>query len=79
MLAGMETKSKIAVGTPRAPRQSFQGRRIHLIGIGGCGMRALAQTLLERRAVVSGSDAAASGAVERLDERGRHRRHRPAG
>jgi hypothetical protein len=60
MLTGMETKTKIAVGTRRASQQSFQGRRIHLVGVGGCGMRALAQMLLDRGGVVSGSDAAAS-------------------
>ncbi len=70
MLAGMQAKAKIAVGTRRAPQQSFEGRRIHLVGIGGCGMRALARMLLGRGAVVSGSDAAASGAVELLAAEG---------
>ncbi|MCJ7543014.1 MAG: Mur ligase domain-containing protein, partial [Phycisphaerae bacterium] len=70
MLAGMETKSKIAVGTLRASQQSYEGRRIHLIGIGGCGMRALARMLLERGGVISGSDAATSGTVELLTAEG---------
>ena len=70
MLTGMETKTKIAVGTPRASQQTFEGRRVHLVGIGGCGMRALARMLLERGAVVSGSDAAASGAVDNLAAEG---------
>ena len=70
MLSGMETKAKIAVGTRRKSEQSFQGRRVHLIGIGGCGMRALARTLLERGALISGSDAAGSAAVERLAAEG---------
>ncbi len=34
----------------------FEGRRYHLIGVGGVGMSALAQTLLDAGAVVSGSD-----------------------
>jgi UDP-N-acetylmuramate--alanine ligase len=48
----------------------FTGRRIHLIGIGGSGMRALAQMLLCEGAVVSGSDLADSGAVQRLADAG---------
>lgn len=48
----------------------FAGKRIHLIGIGGSGMRALANMLLERKALVSGSDNAAGGAIERLRQRG---------
>ena len=49
---------------------SFVGRRIHLIGAGGCGMRALAQVLIDRGAVVSGSDMMPSAALDRLAERG---------
>lgn len=48
----------------------YLGQPIHLIGIGGSGMRALATMLLDRGAVVSGSDAAAGGATERLAKRG---------
>lgn len=70
MLGRMETKAKIAVGTRRIAQQSFEGCRVHLIGIGGCGMRALARMLLGRGAVVSGSDAAASGAVQVLATEG---------
>jgi len=54
----------------RWAQESFAGRRIHLIGIGGCGMRALAQMLLDRDAVVSGSDMVSSGASQRLADRG---------
>ena len=53
-----------------ASQETFSGRRIHMIGIGGSGMRALAQMLLERGAVVSGSDRADSAALGRLAERG---------
>ncbi len=38
----------------------FAGKRIHLIGIGGCGMRGLAGVLLRCGARVSGSDRAGS-------------------
>jgi UDP-N-acetylmuramate--alanine ligase len=41
----------------------FAGRRVHLIGIGGCGMRGAARVLLRRGAIVTGSDAAASDAI----------------
>ncbi len=69
MPGGMETKTKIAVETGREV-QSFQGRRVHLIGIGGSGMRALGRMLLGRGAVVSGSDAVASRALDRLAAEG---------
>ena len=49
---------------------SPEGRRIHLIGIGGCGMRGAAAVLLRAGAKVSGSDRAESAALERLAERG---------
>ncbi len=39
------------------------GRRVHLIGVGGCGMRGAAEMLLRRGAIVSGSDRAASDAT----------------
>ncbi len=48
----------------------FAGRGVHLIGIGGSGMRALASMLLARGASVSGSDQVASGPVQRLAESG---------
>ena len=50
--------------------ESFTGRRVHLIGIGGAGMRALAQMLLDRGAVVSGSDASGNGIAEKLRSQG---------
>jgi len=48
----------------------FAGRRIHLIGVGGCGMRALAQMLIGRGAVVSGSDMTDGRVIERLRRAG---------
>lgn len=40
--------------------------RVHLVGIGGAGMSALAQLLLERGMAVSGSDLGAGGATDAL-------------
>ena len=48
----------------------YAGRRVHMIGMGGAGMRALAQMLLARGAVVSGSDSASSSALDALVSRG---------
>ena len=42
------------------------GRKVHLIGAGGSGMRALARMLIARGADVSGSDSTASGALDKL-------------
>ncbi|MFW6062258.1 MAG: UDP-N-acetylmuramate--L-alanine ligase [Planctomycetota bacterium] len=50
--------------------EEFAHRRVHLIGMGGSGMRALAKMLLSRGARVSGSDAAQSGALQRLAAQG---------
>ncbi len=44
--------------------------RVHLIGIGGTGMSAIAQVLLARGYHVSGSDLRASDATRRLEARG---------
>ena len=48
----------------------FAGLRIHMIGIGGSGMRALASILMTHGATVSGSDSASGGPLERLAEQG---------
>jgi len=50
--------------------QTYAGQRIHLIGIGGAGMRALAEMLIQRGAAITGSDLQAGGATERLQEIG---------
>lgn len=42
------------------------GRRVHFIGIGGAGLSAIARVLMERGAVISGSDLALSPAAEAL-------------
>jgi UDP-N-acetylmuramate--alanine ligase len=48
----------------------FAGRRVWMIGIGGCGMSGLALMLKERGAEVRGSDMAASPTVAHLEEQG---------
>ena len=72
MPEGMETPNSIESARikGREAGQGFAGRRIHLIGIGGSGMRALANMLLERQAIVSGSDNASGGAIDRLRHSG---------
>ncbi len=52
------------------PEPDFHGRRIWLIGIGGCGMSGLAQMLKRRGAIVSGSDMTASTVTESLETEG---------
>ncbi len=69
MSGGMETEKRTEANC-RGGEQAFVGRRIHLIGVGGSGMRALAKMLLERGATISGSDRLSGGAIERLRERG---------
>ncbi len=46
--------------------ESFAGKRVHLIGIGGSGMQALAGVLLNCGASVSGSDEQAGYALDNL-------------
>ncbi|MBR6525250.1 MAG: UDP-N-acetylmuramate--L-alanine ligase [Clostridia bacterium] len=48
----------------------FQGRRVHMIGIGGSSMSGLAEILLREGYIVCGSDNANSHAVERLRNMG---------
>ncbi len=57
-----------STSTPASPQPvvNFSNRKIHLIGIGGCGMSGIASMLLKHRAKVSGSDAAASEVLQVL-------------
>ena len=66
---GMETELDI-MDCAVAQVGSFIGRRMHLIGIAGSGMRALAQMLMDRGAIVSGSDMHPSATLDRLADRG---------
>jgi len=56
------------VETVRRPQVA--GARFHFVGIGGVGMSGLAQFLLEKRAIVSGSDRTASVVTVRLSRMG---------
>ena len=67
MMNGMDTEQQ--TGAKNQPT-CYIGRRIHLIGISGAGMRALGQMLLDRGAILSGSDSAGNGVAERMRERG---------
>jgi UDP-N-acetylmuramate--alanine ligase len=63
MRGGMEKRTR-AVGEEReAP---WAGQRVHLIGVGGAGMRALAGMLLSHGASVSGSDITGGAAIDEL-------------
>lgn len=54
----------------RKRRSLFTGKQVHLIGIGGCGMRGVAGLLLKHGAIVSGSDRAAFEGQEILTAAG---------
>lgn len=49
---------------------TFRGRRVHLLGIGGVGMSALVPLLIEAGAEVSGCDVAVGPTIERLRREG---------
>ena len=69
MPTGMDTDKQIE-GAPGTADEVLARMRVHLIGMGGCGMRALASVLLACDAKVSGSDISSSGALERLAHQG---------
>ncbi len=50
--------------------RDYQGKRVHMIGIGGSSMSGLAQMLLEKGYKVSGSDNVRSHTVEKLEAMG---------
>ncbi|HUB27842.1 MAG TPA: UDP-N-acetylmuramate--L-alanine ligase, partial [Tepidisphaeraceae bacterium] len=54
----------------RRPGSRFRGKRVHFIGIGGCGMSGLARMLLDAGAIVTGSDSKPNEAVFDLIRRG---------
>ncbi|SHK21350.1 UDP-N-acetylmuramate--L-alanine ligase [Paramaledivibacter caminithermalis] len=47
-----------------------KGNKVHLIGIGGIGMSALAEILLDKGFIVSGSDIKSSHITKKLEEKG---------
>ncbi len=57
----------------------WAGRKIHFIGIGGCGMSGLARMLLDAGAIVSGSDLKHSPQVAELAQRGASITHQQDG
>lgn len=60
-----------AIAPRRLPEQGLEGfRAVHLIGIAGVGMRALAKALLARGIAVSGSDTCAPAKYQDLVEAG---------
>lgn len=56
--------------TESRPASRFDGKRVHFIGIGGCGMSGLARMLIEAGAVVTGSDPNLNESVLDLIRRG---------
>jgi len=69
MLRPMETERRTFAATGAADTKYLR-RRVHLIGMGGSGMRALARMLLARGATISGSDRADSAALQDLAAHG---------
>ncbi len=53
------------------PDLPWQGRKLHLVGIGGAGMSGWARVAVQLGATVSGSDRAESPALEKLRRAGR--------
>lgn len=60
-----------AIGQSPGPA-SWTGRRLHFVGVGGCGMSGLALVASQLGAEVSGSDAKVSIFTESLSETGLH-------
>ena len=60
----------VARSDPGPVPTDFERRRIHFVGIGGCGMSGLAALLLRRGAHVTGTDARPSTEIARLVARG---------
>ena len=61
------TSTKAAL---QASGSRFAGMRVHFVGIGGCGMSGLARMLVDRGAIVSGSDAKPNDQTAALAEAG---------
>ncbi len=56
--------------TARSPGSDWQGRRLHFVGIGGCGLNGLARLLHQRGAVCTGTDNVPSDITEALARAG---------
>jgi len=70
MMASSAVSNDLPQGSRDVIPNELRGLRVHLIGIGGCGMSGLAALLLRRGARVSGSDMRSSAALSRLEECG---------
>src|SRR5688572_412392 len=69
--AGGSTPASTATLNNAVPTTSrFTGRRVHFIGIGGCGMSGLANMLLDSGAIVSGSEPKPNPQTFALTKRG---------
>lgn len=66
---GSGVKTRPPCGKPKCLEP---GTKIHMIGIGGCGMRGAAAVLLRRGMKISGSDKSASTELTQLSEQGAH-------
>ncbi len=70
MPEGLDTRKDEQLDPAETAGNPFESLHVHMIGIAGCGMRALAEMLMRKGAVVSGSDMASSAAAARLVESG---------
>lgn len=66
----MRMESRQSRGIAPAYRSAFTGKRVHFIGVAGCGMAGLAQVLLDVGAIVSGSDAKLNAQTSELERCG---------
>ena len=66
----MESRSGAQRQVAGVPASRFTGRRVHFIGISGCGMLGLARMLLDNGAIVTGSDPNPNAHALELAERG---------
>ena len=48
----------------------YNGKKLHVVGLGGVGMSAIADILLKRGYDISGSDIAESAVLKKLEEKG---------
>lgn len=67
----MESRSSSeSLSQPAVARSRFTGKRVHFIGIGGCGMNGLARMLLDNGAIVTGSEPKPNSTTFDLTRRG---------
>ena len=66
----MESRSVNHISQASTCSSRFTGRRVHFIGIGGCGMSGLARMLIDNGAIVSGSEPKPNSTTFDLSKRG---------